>query len=538
MRPAARRWTSRAAPFLPALAYAILALATFLDYGPTVDEQNLVTYGQRLVRWYATFGRDASALEWTDHRFYGALFELLAQAAGHVSRLGLYETRHLVNAAFGLLAIGAAGGLGHALGGPLAGFLAGLLLLLHPVFYGHTFNNPKDLPFAALYTLALWAGVAVGARPRRRGHGAAVLVGAAVGAALGMRVAGLILLPAIAALWIGLDALRTPSRLEALKRTVLRMAIVAVVAWLVMVALWPFAQADPLRNPFRALSAFQAFHREVLNLFEGAYVRSDELPRRYLPKWLALTWPDVYSLALPLGALWPAVALARRAPRRRRERALAALWLAALTAFPVLWVVLTHPPLYDSMRHFLFVVPGLAVVAGVGMAYALRALPSLGMRAAAAALLAWPMATTVRDMIELHPYQSVYFNRWLAGGLRGAAGRYETDYWGSSYKEAVAWVVANYPGPYVKPLRVGSTSACFLTRYFLDTDALRDRFIAACDDSPVPPHVMLSTTRDGRHERVPGAVVHLVSRQGVPLCYVFQVRRPQTPGVESGRPRS
>jgi hypothetical protein len=534
MSPAARRWTFRAAPFVPAAVYAVLAVATFLDYGPTVDEQNLVTYGQRLVRWYATLGRDTSALEWTDHRFYGALFELLAQAAGRVSRLGLYETRHLVNAGFGLLAIASAGALGRVLGGPLAGFLSGLLLLLHPVFYGHTFNNPKDLPFAALYAAALYAGAATGLR--RAGARSDVRVGLAVGAALGMRVAGLMLLPAVAALWLGLELARHKG-LRTLPRVGLRVAVAAAVAWLVMVSLWPFAQVDPVRNPFRALGAFQAFHREVLNLFEGAYVRSDQLPRHYLPKWLALTWPDVYTVALPVGVACPLAVLARGGPRRRRERALSVLWLLGVTAFPVVWVVLTRPPLYDSMRHFLFVVPGLAVVGGVGLACALRALPSAGLRTAAIALLLWPTSRTVRDMVELHPYQSVYFNRWFAGGLPGAAGRYETDYWGSSYKEAVEWVVASYPGPYVKPVRVGSTSACFLTRYYLDTDALRERFIAACDDSPVPPHVMLSTTRDGRHERVPGAVVHLVSRQGVPLCYVFQVRRPQTPGAESGRPR-
>ena len=38
--------------------------------------------------------------------------------------------------------------LGRLLGGPAAGFTALTLLVLTPVWYGHMFNNPKDMPFA------------------------------------------------------------------------------------------------------------------------------------------------------------------------------------------------------------------------------------------------------------------------------------------------------------------------------------------------------------------------------------------------------
>ncbi|MBN2489800.1 MAG: hypothetical protein JXQ29_03000 [Planctomycetes bacterium] len=37
---------------------------------------------------------------------------------------------------------------------------------------------------------------------------------------------------------------------------------------------------------------------------------------------------------------------------------------------------------------------------------------------------------------HLHPLQYVYFNR-LVGGLAGAAGRYDSDYWCASFREAV-----------------------------------------------------------------------------------------------------
>jgi hypothetical protein len=39
------------------------------------------------------------------------------------------------------------------------------------------------------------------------------------------------------------------------------------------------------------------------------------------------------------------------------------------------------------------------------------------------------------EMVRLHPYQYVYFNH-LAGGARGADGRYMLDYWGLALKQA------------------------------------------------------------------------------------------------------
>jgi hypothetical protein len=47
-------------------------------------------------------------------------------------------------------------------------------------------------------------------------------------------------------------------------------------------------------------------------------------------------------------------------------------------------------------------------------------------------------------MIQLHPYEYVYYNR-LAGGVEGAFRRYETDYWATSYQEAIEYLNRSAP---------------------------------------------------------------------------------------------
>ena len=47
----------------------------------------------------------------------------------------------------------------------------------------------------------------------------------------------------------------------------------------------------------------------------------------------------------------------------------------------------------------------------------------------------------VGKLVELHPYQYVYYNE-LAGGLYGAHRKYETDYWALSYREATEFLNA------------------------------------------------------------------------------------------------
>ena len=106
-----------------------IILATFLDYGLTYDEEFGSWYGRLVLKWYASFFKDQSALGYYDLHLYGGFFEATTQAIVSLTRkispLGFYETRHLINALFGLLGIYYTCNLGTHIAGPRAGFFSG-----------------------------------------------------------------------------------------------------------------------------------------------------------------------------------------------------------------------------------------------------------------------------------------------------------------------------------------------------------------------------------------------------------------------------
>jgi dolichyl-phosphate-mannose--protein O-mannosyl transferase len=65
--------------------------------------------------------------------------------------------RHLLNAVAGASAIVFTGLLTYAISGSwLAACLSLLILSLWPQFFGHSMNNPKDIPFALGYVMTIY----------------------------------------------------------------------------------------------------------------------------------------------------------------------------------------------------------------------------------------------------------------------------------------------------------------------------------------------------------------------------------------------
>src|SRR5262249_17047689 len=113
------------------------------------------------------------------------------------------------------------------------------------------------------------------------------------------------------------------------------------------------------------------------------------------------------------------------------------LLVVALAAIlPLAVTVALRPAMYNGIRHFIFVVPPLAVLGGLAGAKVFEAVrPSWPAAIFAVVILAAGIAPPISEMAKLHPYEYTYFN-WASGGVAHARDRYMLDYWGLSLKQA------------------------------------------------------------------------------------------------------
>jgi hypothetical protein len=144
-------------------------------------------------------------------------------------------------------------------------------------------------------------------------------------------------------------------------------------------------------------------------------------------------------------------------------------------------------------------------------------------------LLGIGMAATAVDMVALHPYEYLYYNRAVAGGLPGAFGAYETDYWGASFKEGLDWVAARY-GDRSGPIRVATCAPFELANYYI-----RPPFLLVKIDQW--PDLFVATTHWDCNRKLKGKRVFQVVRQGVPLLVVKEVSRFNRPVAGTPTPR-
>ena len=358
------RWD--AAALLGAAVLVMLVFFTFRQYGISNDEEVQNVYGKRLLSFYLSGFADDLAFTYKNLYLYGGLFDMAAVALEAVLPFDPYDTRHLLSGLIGVLGIAGVWLLARRLATPRAAVLAGLLLALTGPWYGGMFNHTKDVPFAAGMVWALYFLCRIIEELPRPQPGRVLVFGVAVGLSLGLRVGGVFsgfyaFLAVLAwSLFVGPQA-SWRARLAQGALAMRRLIPAAVVAYALMAAFWPWSVFDPL-NPIRALSEFSAFQYDVRTIFAGTVYKMYEVPRSYVPVYLAIK--------LPLAMLVGASAFAWLGIRTGRGCAACRLGLS-LTAFavvfPIAVFVLTDMPAYNGLRHLLFVVPPLAVLAGIGL---------------------------------------------------------------------------------------------------------------------------------------------------------------------------
>jgi hypothetical protein len=422
------------AAFLGLMAVAFLLICSiYKDFSITNDEPIHHVHGQVILDYF--LGNDSTAgLSPIDSsgklirtfnpardeyirgmNFFGGFPDLLIAAmVKALPDADEYYIRHFMTALWGLLALFVAGLIARMIGGWRAAFLAALILWLSPRFFGHSFYNPKDLPFAAAYLTGLYFIMAIVQRLPRFAWKHIALFIPFLGISIATRVSGL-LLPAYLGLalfvwwWMNYrSAAFEKQGILAGFKLLLLTVFVGFSGYAATTLFWPFA-AENFAGPFKVLGKLT--HFEVFDAYElyfGRWYNSPKNPWHYVFVWTFITLPLTYVLGLVLSPLLFRKEGGRAAEGNFVVLATGLLLFAAL--FPPLYVIIKKSVVYNEARHLLFIVPPLAVITALSFDRIFRLLRNTAFQYLAIAVFLVFTLEPARWMLRNHPNQGMYFS--------------------------------------------------------------------------------------------------------------------------------
>lgn len=431
-----------------ALAYLVPALFCLGDYGPTYDAvKGDYPYGERVLGYLETGDErfldlmlheptprvrephpDFDQQRWPSYWVFpvGALLSAVScrvfwTELGWVPSMSAHHLPFVLVAALLVFIVTS---FARARFGRLAGVVAGGSLFLVPAFFGHSFNNPKDITECLFYTGA----VLLGLRAIEGGGARAwALAGAATGLALAQK-ANALFLPVQLVLFVAGLALYARLRGERGPRLEVRALFIAALSFVgVYYAVSPAFWSAPIEGPQQWLAQMIRVGSRAAREHGGVPAEiSLDAPRAVLQ-----TVPLVTLALALLGLARPGIPFALR-------------WFLALSlCLPIGRNLLPGMRSFDGVRHFFEFLPMLCLLAGAGAAWLVeRAQGRAWAVALVAGLALGPPAWAV---VSTHPNQVAYFNA-LAGGLgtqQKRANPDASDYWGNSYWQGMRWLSAH-----------------------------------------------------------------------------------------------
>lgn len=511
---------------------ALILLASMLlisrDAGISGDEEVHYQHSELVFNYFASHGADKSALNTpeTHLQYYGQVFDNLVTLLIHAFKIeDIYGFRHLASSFAGWLTILVTALFAAWISGYGSALLVLFLFAISPTFLGHAQNNLKDIPFALAYIASIFYSLKYVFPEEKPAAKTIVLLIVSMAFALGLRAGGLLVFFCFGffvLLKIFLDGLKQKSLPEGIwRKHLLPVAGIIVAAYFLGLITWPYALENPFIHVWKSYQVMTHFPTTVRQIFEGRFDWSDYHPWYYLPKYMAITIPLVVFFGI----------LAFFANTRKnfdRQKQIQLVLLGFTILFPIVFVVLKQSNLYGGWRHFLFVYPGIILIAAIGIhAFFVRFRQRL-VRVSAIALLLLLSVHPLKFMAANYPYFYLYYNP-LTGGLKGAYGNYETDYYYNTIREGSEWLQK-----YLKEKSPADTVVVggnFSTSWFFRNDkqvrcvyfpyASRSRYdwdYAVVANSYIPPHLLKNKIWP------PVNTIHTIFADGIPVCAVLERR--------------
>jgi len=434
--------------------YLLVGISIFKDYGISWDETVSRTNGVEAVKYVLT--GDQGLFRYSD-KYYGTAFEMPlvllemilglsenAQAVFFMRHLATFLLFYMGVLFFYLLCK-------RRFGSWKIGLLGSLFLILSPRIFAHSFYNSKDIACMAMFIVSMYTFVKLldkKSLPRIVVHALACAL------LIDIRLVG-VFVPFITLAFLIFDNAVYTKEIK-IKRTIVNILVYVFFLILFVILFWPLLWQDPIYHFKEAFIQMSHFPGSYEILYLGKHINSLDIPWHYIPLWILISTPLLYTGFFLVGSSISIKRLIKNPVRfycNKRDDIIFVLWFF----LPLIAVIVTNAVLYDAWRQMFFIYPAFLMVALSGVVlsfeYISKRFKGVGRKAVSWAfilIVAFSLIGTFQSMVRYHPYQNVYFNMLAGRNMKDIRKNFELDYWGLSYREALEYILKNDKSKIIK----------------------------------------------------------------------------------------
>jgi len=492
--------------------YLFLVKNTYKDYGSTWDEGDFMRMGQEYYNYVLGkpspfFNKEFSS---QSKEILLVLYNHSYPAISHAISVNIFknvslQNTHLINFLFFTLLLIFVVLLFEKQYKKLSSILLGLLFIfLMPRLIGNIPINSRDISFAIAYFISVTTlFLLVGKKSRLE----QLVLGMLFGITISLRIIGISLF-IIYFIYKLIHLIRESTNKRNLRREILSMIIelvtIVIFSLLIFVSTSPYIGANVLINFQHMLSFSKVILDNALVLFNGSIQGVKEIGPVYLFVWFIISTPSIILIFLMLSLFQF---------KKLFKNYVFVLFLITFIVNLVIYIVV-KPIIFDSLRHYLFILPILSVLSVVSLIEIINNYKRL--RIFVFIILIVGSISVLNDYIKLYPYQYIYFSE-IVGGLSNAHKYYETDYWGSSFKEAFTWLVNNE----IKPDKNYKLAYCANSEQFT---YLLPKNVALTEELSNADYFICFSRQNINLNVDQKFLIHTISRDGVPLAFIYDLR--------------
>jgi len=246
-------------------------------------------------------------------------------------------------------------------------------------------------------------------------------------------------------------------------------------------AFWPYLWLDPINNFFVSFKSFKNYGWGGSIFYLGDYVSAQRLPWHYIPIWITVSNPIIYSLLIFSGIYIIFNKFFSNFLKISSDNLTQKIWnnynekvdffILLFFLGPLIAVIVFNSTLYNGWRHLYFVYPSLIYLIVFSLNHILNIINKEISFNFLIIVIFFSIFINIFNIIKLHPYQNIYFNFLVE---KKANDLFEIDYWGSGNAYAIKKILNEISDDEKISIRTGSFTPLKYSVHIVDNKKLKN----------------------------------------------------------------